>query len=391
MAEIVEIHTSDRGTFKRCRRKFGWGSTLRQNLIRIGPDQSAFFLGNGVHFAMEDYHGWRRFAHPALAFAAYYDAQKAKDRPDDAEALLDLGVGMLEYYVEDWLDEHPEPFETLWVNGEPQVEVEVGISLNGILEEHLLSGNSQDARRNGFLLDYLKHHEVQYVTTYDRVVIDKHDIIYGLDYKTAAQFDELNLQTNPQSAAYDWSLALFYGPAGYTVGGIWWQQHKKLNPQPPKRVYVGKKNESFSLDFGQTTSFRLYKRAVKEYYGTIPQKYHEILGVLANAQDENGDRFIRREVLRRNQYQREIEQQKIVLEVFDMLDPDLPLYPNPTKDCSWDCPFKAPCLAMDDGSDYQFLLDSEYTQWAGYKDDWRQRVKYPDDKPSPTSTPLVLT
>jgi hypothetical protein len=79
-----------------------------------------------------------------------------------------------------------------------------------------------------------------------------------------------------------------------------------------------------------------------------------------------------------------VEQAKIIAEVLEMLDPALPLYPNPTKDCSWDCPFKIPCLAMDDGSDYQYVLDNEYTQWAGYKDDWRRRVVYPDAMNEPT-------
>lgn len=383
---IVEIHTSDRGTFKRCRRKFGWGSTLRQNLIKRGPDHQAFFLGNGVHFAMEDFHGHKRFAHPALAFAAYYDAQKRDDLPDDSEALLELGTEMLIYYVEEWLVEHPERWETLVINGEPQVEVEVAIRLNELLMAKLDSGFSQDARRNGYLRELLLNTPVEYVSTYDRVVIDKHDRLYGFDYKTAAQFDELNLQTNPQSAAYNWSMDLFYSPHGYKPEGIIWQQHKKAAAREPKRVYVGTKKESFSFAEGQPTTYRLYKRAVKRHYGKVPEKYNEVLAFLAGQQNEDGDKFIRRQVLRLNQKQREAEQEKIVLEVLDMLDPHLPLYPNPTKDCSWDCPFKAPCLAMDDGSDYEFMLRTEYATWAGYKDDWRARIKYPAASKSPATT-----
>lgn len=387
---VIEIHTSDRGVFKRCRRRFGWGSTLRQNLVRLGPDQKAFFLGTGFHFALEDYWGHRRFEHPALAFAAYYDAQKPSEMPDEAEEALELAVGMLEYYVEEWLDEHPEPFETLWVNGEPQVEVEVAISLNGLLEEGTWHDyRSQDGRRNGVIKELLKANSIEYVTTFDRVVIDHHERIFGLDYKTAAQFDELNLQTNPQAAAYNWSMDLFYSPHGYKPEGIVWQQHKKVLARPPERVYKGTKKEAFSFDLRQQTTYRLYKRALLEYYGTIPDKYLDMLATLGNAQDEYGDKFVRREVLRINDKQREAEQEKIVQEVLDMLDPDLPLYPNPTKDCSWDCPFKAPCLALDDGGDFEHLLNTEYTQWKGYKDDWRKRVKYPSAVSDSTSTPYA--
>lgn len=36
--------------------------------------------------------------------------------------------------------------------------------------------------------------------------------------------------------------------------------------------------------------------------------------------------------------------------------------PNPTKDCTWDCPFLAVCPMMDDGSDWEGLLANEYRQ-----------------------------
>jgi hypothetical protein len=386
--EVIEVHTSDRQTYKRCRRRFGWQSPLRENLIRIGPDQKAFFLGTGFHFALEDFHGYRRFAHPALAFAAYYDAQKPSDMPDEADEALELATGMLMYYADDWIVEHPEPYETLVVDRKPQVEVEVAVDITGILYDAGVD--------RGWLDEVLDGKSVHYVTTYDRVVIDKHDRIYGLDYKTAASFDELNLQTNPQAGAYDWSMALFYGPVGYKPEGMVWQQHKKAFPVSPPLVYVGKKRESFSLKIDQPTTYRLYMKAINERYGALAkvpypliEDYTKMLAHLGNLQDENGDQYIRREVLRRNQYQREVEQGKIVDEVLEMLDPDLPLYPNPTKDCSWDCPFKAPCLAMDDGSDWESILETEYVQWAGYRDDWRSRVKYPDNQPAEPTLSFV--
>lgn len=394
-ADYFEIHTSDRQLFKRCRRKYGWASTLRDNLVREAPDKPAFFLGTGVHFALEDFHGYRRFAHPALAFAAYVDAQKADNLPDEIDELTDLAAGMLMYYADDWLAEHPEPYETLVVDGKPQVEVEVAVDITGIIWDELERRQAEyqhGARDIGWLSEVLGGKSIHYVTTYDRVVLAPHDIILGLDYKTAAQFDELNLQSNPQAGSYDWSLNLFYGPAGFKVGGIVWQQHKKAVPASPKVVNVGKKNEGISLNGTQPTTYRLYKRALQAYYGkgVIPDKHVQFLNILADMQDDDGDQFIRRDTLRRNQTQREVEQGKIVAEVIEMLDPDLPLYPNPTKECSWDCPFKEPCLAMDDGSDYEFMLTSEFTQWAGYKDDWRRRLKYPDGRVDVVDEPTIL-
>lgn len=388
---IIEIHTSDRGTFKRCRRRFGWQSTIKENLVAMGPDKPAFFVGTGFHFAMEDFHGYKRFARPELAFAAYYDAQKPNDLPDEAEKMLDLAVGMIEYYVDEWLPQYPEKFETLWIDGVPQVEVEIAVDITDILFEYA-AYLGREAELHEWLARYSADRHgppngearVHYVITYDRVCIDGHERIAPLDYKTAASFDELNLQTNPQAGAYDWVADLFYSPLGYKPAGMLWQQHRKAVPSLPTVLKGGKRKGRLSLDKSQGTTYRLYKRALHELHGEVwPHEYDDMLATLANTQDERGDAYVRRELLKRNDRQREVEQDKIVAEVMEMLDPGLPMYPNPTKDCSWDCPFKAPCLAMDDGSDYQFMLKTEYAKWEGYKDDWRARVEYPADT-SPT-------
>jgi hypothetical protein len=40
-------------------------------------------------------------------------------------------------------------------------------------------------------------------------------------------------------------------------------------------------------------------------------------------------------------------------------------YPNPTRDCSWKCPYIAVCGAMQDArTDYQWILDSQFEQWG---------------------------
>ena len=37
-------------------------------------------------------------------------------------------------------------------------------------------------------------------------------------------------------------------------------------------------------------------------------------------------------------------------------------YPNPTRDCSWDCSFKDVCPMMDNGGDWQFMLEDGFRQ-----------------------------
>lgn len=67
-----------------------------------------------------------------------------------------------------------------------------------------------------------------------------------------------------------------------------------------------------------------------------------------------------------------------------MIDPDLELFPNPTRDCIWDCPFREACL-MEDRGHYQELeswLAAEFEprprKEDGNIDPWRKNIPWPD-------------
>src|SRR5215831_6727910 len=106
-SKTAVIRTSDRIAFKRCRRRWGWSSHLRGNL---GTKESSgpLWFGTGMHFALEDFHGYRTYGTPASAFAAYCDAcyrnRSKVQTPGDYHELRDLGIGMMTYY-EQWLSE----------------------------------------------------------------------------------------------------------------------------------------------------------------------------------------------------------------------------------------------------------------------------------------------
>jgi len=365
----IEIHTSDRILFKRCRRKWNWQSSMRENLLPIGQAVAPLWFGTGWHFLMEDYHGYQKYPTVDHAIVAFKDAHNARELPDDPRALLDLMAGMAHYYTEDWLTYHPEPYKTLWVSGIPQVEVDIDIDITDRLHTRCWDryGDSD------WLEGVLQGRPVIYRMTLDRVAIDEHDLVYVIDYKTARQVDTNKLSNDPQVSAYFWGAAEFYGDR---LGGVVWQQHLKSFPEDPEWLHS---SQRFSMNRQQCRStYPLYRKALKEKYGRIPAQYVEFLDWLAEQQGDWGDRFVRRDIIRRNPHARRAEEQKILDEVLDMLDPGLPLYPNPTRDCTWDCPFKDPCIAMDDGSDMDFLLKTSYEKWKGYKQDWKKRVILPD-------------
>ena len=94
-------------------------------------------------------------------------------------------------------------------------------------------------------------------------------------------------------------------------------------------------------------------------YGTIekaPRNNVNCLNDLAHQEGDNRDKFIKRTFSRRTQAQQEAQGSMILMEAEDMLNPDLPLYPNPTRDCSWDCSLQDICLMVDRDDDWEPLL-----------------------------------
>jgi hypothetical protein len=350
------VSTSDRILFKRCRRKWDFSSKNRQSLQPVDAVVSGpLWLGTGFHFALEDYYGFKHFKKPSDALIAYATSHHRTELPDDAKETLQLGVDMLDYYHDHWLPQHGEKFETHYVDGRPQVEVNIRIPLD--------------------IPPPPGYSHVEYSVTLDRVAIDEYGRIIVVDYKTAKQkYSEGRLELDPQVSSYIWAATLIYGTA---IEGACWMQFIKAVPDEPRVLNDG----TLSLDKRQYTTAAIYKAACIKYYGKVPSRYVEIINHFASLEEPDSDRFIRRETIYRNEVFAQNEERKIFSEIDDMVDPALSLYPNPTSDCTWDCNYRAPCLAMDDGSDYSYMLQTEYDKWEGegYRsNEWRRRLQYPD-------------
>lgn len=370
----IIIRTSDRIAFKSCRRKWGWSSHLKANLA---PKQLAapLWFGSAIHYALEDYHGWNKFGHPKEAFKAYCLATAKnylRDLPPDAQEHYELGQLMMDYYVEFWLQGYPrKPDETYWAPNpqtgvmEPQVEVNFEIEVP--IHEHPI------------LLEYCKELGVDcvlYRGTIDRVVVDEWGSLWVDEYKTAKVFQNQHYQTDPQVTTYVWACGLIYDAP---VAGVIYHQFIKKAPVPPRILASGKVSTASNL----ATSYPLYKRQLEAMYGDVmkaPSLNQDYMNTLMKSENQDRDRYIIRERIFRNSAQCQIEAQKILLELEDMLNPDLPLYPNPTRDCSRMCSFLTPCVNMDDGSDWEALLNMSY----GSRDQdvermWRRRLPSPEE------------
>lgn len=343
---MITLRTSERLLYKRCRRRWHLQSQNRGNYVSKSESSIHLWFGSGWHFALEDFHGYNRFGSPYKAFQGYYDAFKrgGLPLPNEADEYLELASGMSDHY-EIWLEDRDE-FKTLWIDGEPQVEVNALIDLPEL--------------------------GIYYSLTIDRVVIDPYDRVWINDYKTVAQFDTGKLETDPQITSY-----LLFAPSIYPdieFEGMLYMQFKKSVPKEPAMLARG----GFSLNKSQAVTYGSYLKALKNYYGQrIPKTYVPFLQMLKSKEDIHGDAFIRRDFVRRGKAYLDAELEKILMEGKEMFSPDLPIYPNPTRDCAWDCPVRPVCLAMDDGSDWEAILNDNYMQYEENKE-WRDYIQYPE-------------
>lgn len=351
------LRTSDRIMFRRCRRRWGWNSHLKMNL---GPKTNAgpLWLGSGFHYALEDLHGEKIYGSAVRAFQAYSFATREYKReqvPGDWRELQELAKGMLEYYEDTWLL-YRDPFKTFIFNDIPQVEVNFRVDV------------PFDAQHFGY-------EKVVYSGTLDRVIVDEYGQLWIVEYKTAKQIQTMHFAIDPQVSNYCWAGQRLYGQP---IAGVIYIQFRKDIPKLPKVLSSGK----LSVDTKQLTTHALYRAALKNIYGadfTVwPVANLDFLNELARRETSESDAFVRRDRVYRNEFNGQVEGTKILLEAEEMLNPDLALYPNPTRDCPHMCPFYQPCNAMDDGGDYEYELSMLMGQRDPQYDTWRNCLPDPN-------------
>ena len=360
---VAIIRTSDRINFKRCRRKWGWSSHLKQNL---GPKEavSPLWFGTGIHYALEDFHSHNKYGHPAAAFEAYcfaaYKNRHKESVPADYIDLKALGMFMMDYY-ELWLKDR-SPLRTFWYRDQPQVEVKVLLKIPFNPKE---------------LYPDSPYDEVYYSLTIDRVVEDEDDgDLWLIDYKSAKRMETKHFAIDPQISAYYWAGHHIY--PGRKIKGFIYQQHRKDVPEKPRMLASGK----LSVAKQQLTTHRAYREQMLNLFGKNtqrwPQENMEFLNYLAGEETQDYDEYIRRDRIYKNEYNHESEGAKILLELEDMLNPNLALYPNPTRECvQYTCPFLNPCMSIDDDADWIDELSSTYSLRPPENDGWRKYLPDP--------------
>lgn len=377
---VHSIHTSTRRAFRSCRRRWYW-SDREMWFPKVTPPPLEF--GVAFHKAMEAYYNplmWGRsfLAQQGVALKAFSDEcdrqlrryRRLNGEPEvevleEYKARKTLGLNMIKYYTSAVSPVYDRGFTPV------RVEVPFEVLIRGPQGEIIRCTCDQCWKRfrnylirNGQTPQQRKPENffglpVTYGGRLDMLAQDDIGRYWIFDWKTTSRLldegkEESFLELDDQVASYVWALRTAYG---IPVAGFVYVEIKKAYPQPPEelsRVYKGRK---FSTNKQFLTTYQIYRNHVQVH---DPDGYHNGLydDHLAWLRDE-GPRFHQRHQIHKNEHEIEEVGKNIYLEARDMIE-NPRIYPQPGR---WSCPsclYRQPCLGMNQGEDWQYMLETMF-------------------------------
>jgi hypothetical protein len=357
MSTTIPIHTSDRKKFKGCRREWDFSSVIRQS-YRPARLARPLSFGTSIHKGLETlYHPdtWEMVKNGGAPAAAVYTAslQAFRDQqlwskqvylkqtkqdflPEQFQVEYDedmkLGEGMLRNYFK-------------WHRREDQF-IPVAVELDFEVPLFEIPGIDED-----FLVVYRGRIDV--------LVRDLDGGFWIMDHKTNARWDDRFgfLELDEQCGSYCWALQVMLG---IKIEGVIYSELYKGAPEPPERLTRPYKGRNFSTNKQQNTTYHLFIETLKAQ-GEPLSPYADYINFLK----AEGKTYFRREQIHRSQTELKNLGLQIADEAHDMLESPK-IYPNPGKyTCDW-CSYRQPCIATNDGSDVQFILDTNYIKVKGH-------------------------
>lgn len=401
---VHEIHTSERKSFRGCRRRWDW--IFRQYYY---PKVTAKPLEFGVafHNAMEvlydpDKWKWDREVVLALAVKKFVDTCNEQrnrylnerdeqyisneDIEEDYDERVELGKGMLNYYAKEVAPQYDEGWTPL------KVEVEFIVPIQNPDTDEFLYCTCDTCRRNFLEHQYKVDPENDYELLQDPVskqwrlacngqghfpweglvvvlagridllAEDQHGSYWIVDWKTAARLargdasgqdkDEF-LDLDDQIGSYVMALRR---KLGLNVRGFVYVELKKAFPSQPNRNKQPRLGRMYSVSKSQAVDYDLYLKTVQEgdkeaYEAGL---YDEFLTYLK----EEGVNFHGRYQMHKTDEELEEIERNLFAEASDMVNQNLRIYPNAGRfNCGF-CAFRQPCLEKNRQGDYQYMLDT---------------------------------
>lgn len=398
-AQLVhEIHTSERRSFRSCRRRWDWVS--RQHYYPIVTAKPLEF-GVAYHKAMEVYYNpetWNfdKEVLAAMAEKAFVDtceAQKAEaikntghlylegEQEADYEERVALGRGMLKYFFtkvapkEDkgWKPvkveikflvpiRHPlTGEEAIWCKCDECFEKWAKYTNLNDGNNPLPTREAADFWNEDIYRDW-KGLPVCSAGRLDALAQDDDGNYWVIDWKTAAQIREDHefLELDDQVTGYVWAMK----KAGLNVRGFIYHEQRKAYPVEPKQNKAIRLGRKYSVSKSEPYEYNLYKATIEEYDKEAYDEglYDEFLQFLK----DEGPKYYARYQIYKSDAELESAEYNLGLEALEMTSPNLLIYPSPARfGCSF-CAFRVPCLEQNSQSDYRYALDTMFEKKDHY-------------------------
>ena len=194
---------------------------------------------------------------------------------------------------------------------------------------------------------------INYIGTIDLLIKDADGKHWIVDHKTTSNLDiyDKNSDMDRQISRYWWSIERCMD---IKIEGFIYNIILKDFPVSPKVLKSGQ----LSKDKSQKTTKEMYLDAIRLNKLNIDD-YADFLQFL----DEQPKEFFRRIKVERNISEMRAAIDELTDVIHDIRDKHRNgrWYRNITKDCSWDCPFKALCVAEMDGSNADHIRHELFT------------------------------
>lgn len=410
--DIIPIHTSDRAAFKDCRRRWAWGSPSRRNLVpkaSVMGVRLPLWFGTGIHYALERYYGHLQ-EDPVAVFQTWFHLQWhggliheselteysdrepspgptdgtymveglkdimpfADDKEEEFMDHLELGIGMLTFFVDhaqrhdDFRviqNEHMFSVPIIAPNGRPMYAEDNRIMPEDWepTDEANKYGRLCIGRKNGKI-----YKQVHARGRMDQIIQENETGTYAIrDYKTVGKLDDdyfRHLELDEQCTTYLWAAPLeaeLYGYEYTEINRIYYVALRKAFPRPPTELKNGMPSIAKTTE---STTPEMFTQYIKDHnLQVVYDNSPTLQSYFAYLLEKGEKQFIWIEPATRNKTQILNAGLRLYHEAIDMLDKDLILYPNPSKNYTClNCQFRTPCLAAEDGSDWKFMLNSNY-------------------------------
>jgi hypothetical protein len=382
------LHTSERRSFRGCRRRWCW--IFRDFYYPITTAKPLEF-GVAFHKAMEVLYApmtWHdKELALALALVAFRDTIEAQKREYvrlhgelgeeseiDYKERLELGLSMLKYYAKTVIpkeDRNLTPvkvevsFEVFIKNpdypDQDAPEALIWCKCDNCWDRYVkwVQNNTTDYligevdRKYGW-----KGLPVSYGGRIDAVIKDNYGRFWVFDWKTAASLtaagDDDYLWWDDQITSYCWALWVL----GVDIAGFIYAEIKKAapdEPEPLKNIRMGRR---YSVNKQMAYDPATYELTVQENDPIAYEQglYDDYLEYLRSPEN----RFGQRHEIHRTDVELQEAGRNIYLEALDMIDPGLRIYPSPGRFACRTCAFAGPCLSRNRQEDYSYELDTAY-------------------------------